>query len=120
MIVKAKIGRVFALLSIWLAWNLPDGAAQNRPPTVRTAYSALSAGIGTLWLSHDEGYFKKHGLDSNLIDLRGGSTAVQALLAGDMKEEVPWRQTLPWVWDLTRREIAQVQRRRARVRWPCV
>jgi hypothetical protein len=48
MIVKAKVGRVFALLSIWLASNLPDGAAQNRPPTVRTAYSALSAGIGTL------------------------------------------------------------------------
>ena len=27
MIVKAKIGRVFALLSIWLAWNLPDNPA---------------------------------------------------------------------------------------------
>jgi len=52
-------------LSIWLASNLPDGAAQNRQPTVRTAYNALSAGIGTLWLSHDEGYCKKHGLDSN-------------------------------------------------------
>jgi len=65
MIVKAKVGRVFALLSIWLASNLPDGAAQNRPPTVRTDYNALSTGIGTLGLSHDEGYCKKHGLDSN-------------------------------------------------------
>ena len=70
---------VFAAIVDWLAWNLPDGAAQNRPPTVRTAYSALSAGIGTLWLTHDEGYFKKHGLDSNLIYIRGGTTAVQAL-----------------------------------------
>jgi NitT/TauT family transport system substrate-binding protein len=106
MIVKAKIGRVFALLSIWLAWNLPDGAAQNRPPTVRTAYSALSAGIGTLWLSHDEGYFKKHGLDSNLIYIRGGSTAVQALLAGEIQfghlSPAPmmtaWAQGADFVW----------------------
>ena len=45
---------------------------------MRTAYSALSAGIGTLWLTHEEGHFRKHGLDSNLIYIRGGTTAVQA------------------------------------------
>lgn len=33
---------------------------------------------------------------------------VQALLSGDMKDEVPWQQTLPWVRDLTRRNIGQI------------
>ena len=27
--------------------------AQTRPPVVRVAYSALSAGIGTLWITHE-------------------------------------------------------------------
>jgi hypothetical protein len=33
---------------------------------------------------------------------------VQALLAGDMKEELPWKNVLGWVKDLTRRKIAQI------------
>jgi hypothetical protein len=33
---------------------------------------------------------------------------VQALLGGDMKDEVPWQETLPWIRDLTRRNIGQV------------
>jgi len=33
---------------------------------------------------------------------------LQALLAGDMREELPWKNVLGWVEDLTRRKIAQV------------
>jgi len=33
---------------------------------------------------------------------------VQALLAGDMREEMPWKAVLGWVKDLTRRKIAQI------------
>jgi hypothetical protein len=48
-----------------------------------------------------------------LIDALGGVDLVifdnvQALLSGDMKEEVPWQQILPWVRDLTRRNIGQI------------
>jgi hypothetical protein len=32
---------------------------------------------------------------------------IQSLLSGDMKDEEPWQQTLPWVRDLTRRSIGQ-------------
>jgi ABC-type nitrate/sulfonate/bicarbonate transport system substrate-binding protein len=51
----------------------------------RVAYSALLAGIGTLWLTHEEGIFRQNGLDSNLVYIRGGTTAVQALLAGEIQ-----------------------------------
>lgn len=33
---------------------------------------------------------------------------VQALLPGDMKDEEPWQQILPWVGSLTRRSIGQL------------
>jgi hypothetical protein len=33
---------------------------------------------------------------------------VQSLLPGDMKDEEPWQQTLPWIRDLTRRSIGQL------------
>lgn len=33
---------------------------------------------------------------------------VQSLLSGDMKDEEPWQNTLPWVRDLTRRSIGQI------------
>jgi NitT/TauT family transport system substrate-binding protein len=79
---------------------------QTRLTPVRTAYSALSAGIGTLWLTHEDGHFRKHGLDSSLIYIRGGSTAVQALLAGEIQfghlSPAPmmtaWIQGADFVW----------------------
>src|SRR4249919_3871919 len=83
-----------------------DVEGQTRLTPVRTAYSALSAGIGTLWLTHEDGHFRKHGLDSNLIYIRGGSTAVQALLAGEIQfghlSPAPmltaWVQGADFVW----------------------
>jgi NitT/TauT family transport system substrate-binding protein len=106
MTIKTKVASVFVLLSIYLAWSLPEGAAQNRPAAVRTAYSALSAGIGTLWLSQEQEIFRKHGLESNLIYIRGGTTAVQALLAGEIQfghlSPAPmmtaWAQGADFVW----------------------
>jgi NitT/TauT family transport system substrate-binding protein len=79
---------------------------QTRLAPVRTAYSALSAGIGTLWLTQEDGYFRKHGLDSSLIYIRGGTTAVQALLAGEIQfghlSPAPmmtaWAQGADFVW----------------------
>jgi NitT/TauT family transport system substrate-binding protein len=80
--------------------------AQSRLTPVRVAYSALSAGIGTLWLTHEAGYFRKHGLDSHLVYIRGGTTAVQSLLAGEIHfghlSPAPmmtaWAQGADFVW----------------------
>jgi NitT/TauT family transport system substrate-binding protein len=80
--------------------------ARTRLTPVRTAYSAVSAGIGTLWLTQENGIFKKHGLDSSLIYIRGGTTAVQALLAGEIQfghlSPAPmmaaWAQGADFVW----------------------
>jgi hypothetical protein len=80
--------------------------AQTGLTQVRTANSALSAGIGTLWLTQEQNIFKKHGLDSSLIYIRRGTTAVQALLAGEIQfghlSPAPmmaaWAQGADFVW----------------------
>jgi hypothetical protein len=52
-------------------------------------------------------------IDGVIIDAIGGADLVifdniQALLTGDMREEEPWQQTLPWVRHLTQRNIGQI------------
>jgi NitT/TauT family transport system substrate-binding protein len=96
----------FAVFALQILLVGCEAHAQTKLTPVRTAYSALSAGIGTLWLTHEEGFFRKHGLDSNLIYIRGGSTAVQAILAGEIQfghlSPAPmltaWAQGADFVW----------------------
>jgi NitT/TauT family transport system substrate-binding protein len=105
--LKAEICPIVVIL-LATVLVLVDAPAhgQGRALPVRTAYSALSAGIGTLWLTQEQGYFKKHGLDSNLIYIRGGTTAVQALLSGEIQfghlSPAPmmtaWAQGADFVW----------------------
>lgn len=101
---RRRIGLFLVSVCLFLT-NSPSWG-QSRLTPVRVAYSALSAGIGTLWLTHEEGIFKKHGLDSNLVYIRGGTTAVQALLAGEIQyghlSPAPmmtaWAQGADFVW----------------------
>jgi NitT/TauT family transport system substrate-binding protein len=105
MIFKTNIRQIIAICAACL-WQTALACAQTHFTPVRTAYSALSAGIGTLWLTHEQAYFKKHGLESNLIYIRGGTTAVQALLAGEIQfghlSPAPmmtaWAQGADFVW----------------------
>ena len=81
-----------------------QGIAQNRP--IKVAYSAISSGIGGLWLTHEQGLFKKHGLDSSLIYFRSGTIVTQALIAGEIQfghlSPAPmmtaWAQGADFVW----------------------
>jgi NitT/TauT family transport system substrate-binding protein len=96
----------FAVCVLQLLLIDAEVKGQAKLTPVRTAYSALSAGIGTLWLTHEDGHFRKHGLESNLIYIRGGSTAVQAILAGEIQfghlSPAPmmtaWAQGADFVW----------------------
>ena len=50
---------------------------------IRIGYPSISSRQGQLWVARDEGLFRKYGLDVELIFLRGGQVAVQALASGD-------------------------------------
>ena len=73
------------VLIVFLVVGVGQSRSQTKPTPVRIAYSALSAGIGVLWLTHEQGIFRKYGLESNLVYMRSGTTAAQALLAGEIQ-----------------------------------
>ena len=50
---------------------------------IRIGYPSISSRQAQLWIAKDEGLFKKYGLDVELIFLRGGQVAIQALTGGD-------------------------------------
>jgi NitT/TauT family transport system substrate-binding protein len=50
---------------------------------VRIGYPSISSRQAQLWVAKEEGIFRRYGLDVELIFLRGGQVAIQALTGGD-------------------------------------
>jgi len=74
---------VLGFLSLQLSFLWAARAAHAE--SVRVAYSAISGAMGPLWVAHDLGFFKRNGLDVQLLYIGGGSIVTQALLAGDVQ-----------------------------------
>jgi ABC-type nitrate/sulfonate/bicarbonate transport system substrate-binding protein len=47
-------------------------------------WSAIAGSQAVPWITKEAGLFDKHGLDTTLIYLDGGSRAIQVLLSGDV------------------------------------
>jgi NitT/TauT family transport system substrate-binding protein len=62
---------------------LSTGVQAQPIPKIRIGYPSISSRQAQLWVAKDEGIFRKHGLDVELIFLRGGQIAIQALTGGD-------------------------------------
>jgi NitT/TauT family transport system substrate-binding protein len=50
----------------------------------RVGFPSLATGFAPSWVTADKGIWKKHGLDVELIYLRGGSRTVSALIGGSV------------------------------------
>src|SRR5262249_57742850 len=57
--------------------------AQAAP--VRVAYSAISGAMAPLWVTQEGGYFRREGLDTELLYIGGGSLLIQSILGGDVQ-----------------------------------
>jgi len=64
---------------IVIASSSPSQAAP-----LRIAYSAISGAMSTLWVAQEGGYFKREGLDTELLYIGGGSLLIQSMLSGDV------------------------------------
>jgi NitT/TauT family transport system substrate-binding protein len=51
---------------------------------IRVGYPSLATGFAPSWVTADAGIWKKHGLDVELVYLRGGSRTVSALLGNSI------------------------------------
>lgn len=74
------ISRLFA--STLLAFILLASAVHAAP--LRVAYSAISGAMSALWVAQEGGYFKREGLDVELLYIGGGSLLIQSMLSGDV------------------------------------
>lgn len=79
---------VFAITGVMvgtLAQISPGALAADRPmQKINVAYSSVSGNMAALWVTQDKGFFRKHGLDVQLILIESGTTTAQALVAGDI------------------------------------
>ena len=48
------------------------------------AYASISPRVAPLWAAQEQGFFKKNGIEAELIFVRGAPTLVAALTSGDM------------------------------------
>jgi ABC-type nitrate/sulfonate/bicarbonate transport system substrate-binding protein len=49
---------------------------------LRIAYSAISGAMSSLWVAQEGGYFKREGLDTELLYIGGGSLLIQSMVSG--------------------------------------
>ncbi|HEU4342915.1 MAG TPA: ABC transporter substrate-binding protein [Candidatus Binatia bacterium] len=52
---------------------------------IRVAYSAISGAMAPLWVTQEGGYFRRQGLDVELLYIGGGSLLIQSILGGDVQ-----------------------------------
>jgi NitT/TauT family transport system substrate-binding protein len=69
---------IFALISLF------SGAASAQLVKLNVGYSAISGDQLPLWVGKEMGIFEKNGLDVQPIFFTGGSTAILALVSGDV------------------------------------
>jgi NitT/TauT family transport system substrate-binding protein len=75
------------LISFFISWT-PVFSAEKQPggslENIRVAYSSISGNTAPLWVAYEHGFFRKYGLNVELVFIEGGSTTVQTLISGDV------------------------------------
>ena len=54
-------------------------------PLVRVAHGAFSEKVVALWLGAEQGLFRKHGINIEVINIRSGPQTMAALVSGDIQ-----------------------------------
>jgi ABC-type nitrate/sulfonate/bicarbonate transport system substrate-binding protein len=69
-----------------LALGIPhDSAAQAVAPLSKAVMTigAISEREGVVYVAHDQGFFRKHGLDLTLVQVRNGAVGIAAVSSGE-------------------------------------
>jgi NitT/TauT family transport system substrate-binding protein len=88
-----KLSISFLRVTLIFAWSTgvfsPTFAASAEGPQqplkkVIIGYSAIAVSSLPTWVAHDAGFFRKYGLDAQLLFVESGSRMVQTLVSGDV------------------------------------
>jgi len=75
---------IFACFSLgYFAHTLTLKAAEL--PLVRIAHGAFSEKVVALWLGVEQGLYRKHGVNVEVINIRSGPQTMAALVSGDIQ-----------------------------------
>lgn len=72
----------FAILCLFLGVSFVQAADQ---PLIRIAHGAFNEKVAALWIGVEQGFFRKHGLNVEVINIRSGPLTMVALASGDIQ-----------------------------------
>jgi ABC-type nitrate/sulfonate/bicarbonate transport system substrate-binding protein len=72
---------IAAIICVWIAWVSDRAIAAT---SLRVAYPAPTASFLPLWTAQDAGFFKKHDLAVEVIQVGSSTRGMAALLAGQI------------------------------------
>ena len=76
----------FFLGCLWLSLLLLSEGALAEP--IRVGIPGLSAEFAPVWAARDKGLLKKYNLDTEVIAMQGGTQLVQAMIGGNLGEDI--------------------------------
>jgi NitT/TauT family transport system substrate-binding protein len=61
-----------------------EKATEPALPKIIIAYSSISGNMAPLWITYEKGFFRKYGLNVQIVLVEGGSRAAQSLASEDV------------------------------------
>ena len=84
---KSIVSAVTVLFLTFLLFGTISAAeapSNSQLEKITIAYSSVSGHMAPLWITHDRGFFRKYGLDVQLVFIESGSVTVKSLLSKDV------------------------------------
>jgi ABC-type nitrate/sulfonate/bicarbonate transport system substrate-binding protein len=72
------------LLGMIFCWVVVPPTWAAELPVVRLAHAAFNEKVAALWLGVEQGFFRKHGVEVQLVYIRTGPQTVAALTSGEI------------------------------------
>ncbi len=81
----AGVGGRISLLALGLCLLFGNSARAAELPLVRVAHGAFNEKVEALWTGVEQGFFRKHGVNVEVINIRSGPQTMAALASGDIQ-----------------------------------
>jgi NitT/TauT family transport system substrate-binding protein len=82
--MRAKSWALLLFSALWAGNNASWAQARLPLEKMRFVYSAIGGSQSSVWIPHEAGIFRKHGLDIELLYVGGGGRAAQVVQSGEV------------------------------------
>ncbi|MGH7766863.1 MAG: ABC transporter substrate-binding protein [Candidatus Binatia bacterium] len=82
--MRAKFSALLLCGALWAGNNASWAQARLPLEKLRFVYSAIGGSQSSVWIPHEAGIFRKHGLDIELLYVGGGGRAAQVVQSGEV------------------------------------